>query len=198
MILVKVKRMYKTKGGFQLTLQTLSLVVGFMAWSIIAPLMPFIKQDVNVTEGQISIILAIPVILGSVLRVPFGYLTNIVGAKWVFFTSFIVLLFPIFFLSQAQTPGMLMASGFFLGVGGAIFSVGVTSVPKYFPKESRSSKWYLWYGEYRYSSFFILAPPIAGIIGWQTTVRSYLIIIALFALIMFILVTHKNVKLKCH
>ncbi len=48
------------------------------------------------TEGQISIILAIPVILGSVLRVPFGYLTNIVGAKWVFFTSFIVLLFPIF------------------------------------------------------------------------------------------------------
>ena len=46
------------------------------------------------------------------------------------------------------------------------------------------------------SSF--LAPPIAGIIGWQTTVRSYLIIIALFALIMFILVTHKNVKLKCH
>ncbi len=88
--------MYKTKGGFQLTLQTLSLVVGFMAWSIIARLMPFIKQDVNVTEGQISIILAIPVILGSVLRVPFGYLTNIVGAKWVFFTSFIVLLFPIF------------------------------------------------------------------------------------------------------
>lgn len=81
---MKVKRMYKTKGGFQLTLQTLSLVVGFMAWSIIAPLMPFIKQDVNVTEGQISIILAIPVILGSVLRVPFGYLTNIVGAKWVF------------------------------------------------------------------------------------------------------------------
>ncbi len=106
--------MYKTKGGFQLTLQTLSLVVGFMAWSIIAPLMPFIKRDLNVTEGQISIILAIPVILGSVLRVPFGYLTNIVGAKWVFFTSFIVLLFPIFFLSQAQTPGMLMASDFSL------------------------------------------------------------------------------------
>lgn len=44
MILVKVKRMYKTKGGFQLTLQTLSLVVGFMAWSIIAPLMPLLNR----------------------------------------------------------------------------------------------------------------------------------------------------------
>ncbi len=51
------------------------------------------------------------------------------------FTSFIVLLFPIFFLSQAQTPGMLMASGFFLGVGGAIFSVGVTSSSKYSQKK---------------------------------------------------------------
>ncbi|EWA81951.1 MFS transporter, partial [Staphylococcus aureus] len=179
--------MYKTKGGFQLTLQTLSLVVGFMAWSIIAPLMPFIKQDVNVTEGQISIILAIPVILGSVLRVPFGYLTNIVGAKWVFFTSFIVLLFPIFFLSQAQTPGMLMASGFFLGVGGAIFSVGVTSVPKYFPKEKVGlANGIYGMGNIGTAVSSFLAPPIAGIIGWQTTVRSYLIIIALFALIMFI------------
>lgn len=103
--------MYKTKGGFQLTLQTLSLVVGFMAWSIISPLMPYISQDVKVNPGQLSIILAIPVILGSILRVPFGYLTNIIGAKWVFFCSFVILLFPIFFLGQAQTPGMLMLSG---------------------------------------------------------------------------------------
>lgn len=77
--------MNKSKGGLQLGLQTLSLVAGFMAWSIIAPLMPFISQDIKISSGQLSIILAIPVILGSVLRVPFGYLTNIVGAKWVFF-----------------------------------------------------------------------------------------------------------------
>lgn len=105
--------MNKTKGGFQLTLQTLSLIVGFMAWSIISPLMPYISQDIKINPGQLSIILAIPVILGSILRVPFGYLTNIIGAKWVFFCSFIILLFPIFFLGQAQSPGMLMASGFF-------------------------------------------------------------------------------------
>ena len=75
-------------GSFQLVLQTLSLVAGFMAWSIIAPLMPFIKEDIQISGSQLSIILAIPVILGSVLRVPFGYLTNIIGAKWVFFSSY--------------------------------------------------------------------------------------------------------------
>ncbi|MDU2438645.1 MAG: MFS transporter, partial [Staphylococcus epidermidis] len=50
------------KGVSQLTLQTLSLVAGFMAWSIISPLMPFISQDVDISPGQISVILAIPVI----------------------------------------------------------------------------------------------------------------------------------------
>ncbi|MGX0053869.1 MFS transporter, NNP family, putative nitrate transporter [Staphylococcus hominis] len=189
--------MNKTKGGFQLTLQTLSLVVGFMAWSIISPLMPFISQDIKINTGQLSIILAIPVILGSILRVPFGYLTNIIGAKWVFFCSFIILLFPIFFLGQAQSPGMLMASGFFLGVGGAIFSVGVTSVPKYFSKDKVGlANGIYGMGNIGTAISSFLAPPIAGIVGWQTTVRSYLIIIAIFAILMFFLGDAKEPKVK--
>lgn len=189
--------MNKTKGGFQLTLQTLSLVVGFMAWSIISPLMPFISQDIKINPGQLSIILAIPVILGSILRVPFGYLTNIIGAKWVFFCSFIILLFPIFFLGQAQSPGMLMASRFFLGVGGAIFSVGVTSVPKYFSKDKVGlANGIYGMGNIGTAISSFLAPPIAGIVGWQTTVRSYLIIIAIFAILMFFLGDAKEPKVK--
>ncbi|MBM0868254.1 MFS transporter, NNP family, putative nitrate transporter [Staphylococcus auricularis] len=189
--------MFKTKGGFQLTLQTLSLVVGFMAWSIISPLMPYISQDINMSAGQLSIIVAIPVILGSILRVPFGYLTNVIGAKWVFFCSFIILLFPIYFLSQAQSPGMLMASGFFLGVGGAIFSVGVTSVPKYFAKEKVGlANGIYGMGNIGTAVSSFLAPPIAGIIGWQTTVRSYLIFIALFAILMFFLGDGNEKKVK--
>ncbi|OLF65030.1 NarK/NasA family nitrate transporter [Staphylococcus sp. MB377] len=189
--------MYKTKGGFQLTLQTLSLVVGFMAWSIISPLMPYISQDIKVNPGQLSIILAIPVILGSILRVPFGYLTNVIGAKWVFFCSFVVLLFPIFFLGQAQKPGMLMLSGFFLGVGGAIFSVGVTSIPKYFSKDKVGlANGIYGMGNIGTAVSSFLAPPIAGIIGWQTTVRSYLIIIAIFAILMFIFGDKNEPKVK--
>ncbi|MFQ3844196.1 nitrate/nitrite transporter [Staphylococcus pseudoxylosus] len=189
--------MNKASGGFQLTLQSLSLVVGFMAWSIIAPLMPFISQDVHITSSQLSIILAIPVILGSILRVPFGYLTNIIGAKWVFFCSFIILLFPIYFLSHAQSPKMLMASGFFLGVGGAVFSVGVTSIPKYFPKERVGlANGIYGMGNIGTAISSFLAPPIAGIIGWQSTVRGYLIVIVLFAIFMFLLGDSKEPKIK--
>ncbi|MCO6334661.1 NarK/NasA family nitrate transporter [Staphylococcus epidermidis] len=185
------------KGVSQLTLQTLSLVAGFMAWSIISPLMPFISQDVDISPGQISVILAIPVILGSVLRVPFGYLTNIVGAKWVFFWSFIVLLLPIFLLSQAQSPGMLMLSGFFLGIGGAIFSVGVTSVPKYFSKDKVGlANGIYGVGNIGTAVSSFCAPVLAGAIGWQNTVRSYLIILSIFAILMFLLGDKNEPKVK--
>ncbi|MCG1084784.1 NarK/NasA family nitrate transporter [Staphylococcus epidermidis] len=185
------------KGVSQLTLQTLSLVAGFMAWSIISPLMPFISQDVDISPGQISVILAIPVILGSVLRVPFGYLTNIVGAKWVFFWSFIVLLLPIFLLGQAQSPGMLMLSGFFLGIGGAIFSVGVTSVPKYFSKDKVGlANGIYGVGNIGTAVSPFCAPVLAGAIGWQNTVRSYLIILSIFAILMFLLGDKNEPKVK--
>ena len=185
------------KGVSQLTLQTLSLVAGFMAWSIISPLMPFISQDVDISPGQISVILAIPVILGSVLRVPFGYLTNIVGAKWVFFWSFIVLLLPIFLLGQAQSPGMLMLSGFFLGIGGAIFSVGVTSVPKYFSKDKVGLANDIYgVGNIGTAVSSFCAPVLAGAIGWQNTVRSYLIILSIFAILMFLLGDKNEPKVK--
>lgn len=185
------------KGVSQLTLQTLSLVAGFMAWSIISPLMPFISQDVDISPGQISVILAIPVILGSVLRVPFGYLTNIVGAKWVFFWSFIVLLLPIFLLGQAQSPGILMLSGFFLGIGGAIFSVGVTSVPKYFSKDKVGlANGIYGVGNIGTAVSSFCAPVLAGAIGWQNTVRSYLIILSIFAILMFLLGDKNEPKVK--
>lgn len=189
--------MNKSKGGLQLGLQTLSLVAGFMAWSIISPLMPFISQDIKISSGQLSIILAIPVILGSVLRVPFGYLTNIVGAKWVFFTSFIVLLVPIFLLSQATSPGALIFAGFFLGVGGAIFSVGVTSIPKYFSKDKVGlANGIYGMGNLGTAVSSFLAPPIAGLIGWQSTIKLYLIVMAVFAIIMFFLGDSKEPKVK--
>ncbi|MBM6014577.1 epsilon family phenol-soluble modulin [Staphylococcus epidermidis] len=161
------------------------------------PLMPFISQDVDISPGQISVILAIPVILGSVLRVPFGYLTNIVGAKWVFFWSFIVLLLPIFLLGQAQSPGMLMLSGFFLGIGGAIFSVGVTSVPKYFSKDKVGlANGIYGVGNIGTAVSSFCAPVLAGAIGWQNTVRSYLIILSIFAILMFFLGDKNEPKVK--
>jgi len=184
-------------GKVQLPLQTFSLMAGFMVWSILAPLMPYITQDISVEEGQKAIILAIPVILGSILRIPFGYYTNLLGSRLVFLVSFIILLFPVFYLSQAHSTTGLMVAGFFIGLGGAIFSVGVTSIPKYFPKEKHGfANGIYGMGNLGTAVSSFLAPPIAGIIGWQHTVQLYLIVLLIFAVLMFIFGDKEEPKVK--
>lgn len=184
-------------GKVQLPLQTFSLMAGFMVWSILAPLMPYITQDISVEEGQKAIILAIPVILGSILRIPIGYYTNLLGSRLVFLMSFIILLFPVFYLSQAHSTTGLMIAGFFIGLGGAIFSVGVTSIPKYFPKEKHGfANGIYGMGNLGTAVSSFLAPPIAGIIGWQHTVQLYLIVLLIFAVLMFIFGDKEEPKVK--
>ena len=119
----------------QLPLQTADLVAGFMVWVILSTLLPYIKQDVTIPPDMTALVTAVPVVLGSVLRIPFGYWANLVGARVVFVASFVLLLFPVWFISEASTWQELVVGGVFLGIGGAVFSVGVTSLPKYYPQE---------------------------------------------------------------
>lgn len=189
--------MKNNTGKVQLPLQTLSLMAGFMVWSILAPLMPYISQDFNVPESQKAIILAIPVILGSILRIPIGYYTNLIGSGLVFLISFIILIFPVFYLSQATSTTGLMIAGFFIGLGGAVFSVGVTSIPKYYPKEKHGfANGIYGMGNLGTAVSSFLAPPIAGAIGWQHTVQLYVLVMALFAILMFVFGDKQEPKVK--
>ncbi|WP_426381762.1 nitrate/nitrite transporter [Mammaliicoccus lentus] len=189
--------MKNNTGKVQLPLQTLSLMAGFMVWSILAPLMPYISQDFNVPESQKAIILAIPVILGSILRIPIGYYTNLIGSRLVFLISFIILIFPVFYLSQATSTTGLMIAGFFIGLGGAVFSVGVTSIPKYYPKEKHGfTNGIYGMGNLGTAVSSFLAPPIAGAIGWQHTVQLYVLVMALFAILMFVFGDKQEPKVK--
>ena len=176
------------KPGIQLSLQTTSLIVGFMVWVLISSLMPYIQKDILLTPGQASIVTAIPVILGSLLRVPIGFYTDRYGAVAIFLISFIILLFPIFFISIANSFTDLVIGGLVLGIGGATFSIGVTSLPKYFPKEKHGLVNGI-YGVGNIGTAFTTfsAPMFAEAIGWQNTVRLYLILIIVFCIFIFIL-----------
>src|SRR5690625_4837639 len=123
------------KKTLQLSLQTSNLVVSFMIWVLISSLMPSIQEDIALTTFQVSIITAIPVILGSLLRIPIGFYTDRFGARNIFIISFIALLFPVFYISIASSFTDLVIGGLILGIGGATFSIGVTLLPKYYPKE---------------------------------------------------------------
>lgn len=166
----------------QLALQTGSLVAAFMVWVILSTLLPFIRQDIALSADEAALVTAVPVILGSVLRIPFGYWANLVGARVVFTASFVALLAPVLFLSGARTFADLVAGGVFLGIGGAVFSVGVTSLPKYYPKERQGFVNGVYgLGNAGTALTTFLAPVAAQAWGWQTAIRAYLVLMAAMA-----------------
>ncbi len=181
----------------QLPLQTLNCMVGFMVWVLISSLLPFIVEDITIAPERIAIVTAVPIVLGSVLRIPFGYYANIIGARLVFLISFILLLFPVFFISSASTFADLIIGGTFLGIGGAVFSVGVTSLPKYFPKERHGFVNGIYgIGNLGTAVSTFSAPVIATQIGWENTVRLYLVLLLFFAALNFFLGDKQEVKVK--
>lgn len=181
----------------QLPLQTLNLVVGFMVWVIISSLLPFMNDDIHIPANQIAFVTAIPVVLGSILRIPMGYYTNVFGARSVFLISFMLLLFPVYYISEAKTAMDLMIGGLFLGIGGSIFSVGVTSLPKYYPQGRHG----LVNGIYGLGNIgtaitSFAAPFVANQLGWSITVKFYLVILTLFALLNFLCGDRQETKVN--
>lgn len=110
------------KPSVQLGLQTSSLITGFMIWVLISSLMVHIRADITLTESQVSLITAIPVILGSLLRIPIGFYADRFGSRTLFIASFIIILFPVFYISVANSFIDLLIGGLILGVSGAVFS----------------------------------------------------------------------------
>ncbi|MEL3956954.1 nitrate/nitrite transporter [Caldifermentibacillus hisashii] len=185
------------KPSIQLSLQTTSLIVGFMVWVLLSSLMTFIKEDILLTPVQVSIVTAVPVILGSVLRIPLGFYTDRFGARIIFIISFLILLFPIFYISTANTFIDLVIGGLFLGVGGATFSIGVTSLPKYYSKERQGFINGIYgVGNAGTAITTFGAPILAKSIGWQDTVRLYLILLLAFIVLLFVFGDRKEVRVK--
>ncbi|MEN1987182.1 MULTISPECIES: nitrate/nitrite transporter [Paenibacillus] len=187
----------QNKGKVQLPLQTASLILGFMVWVILSSLMPFIKEDIALTSSQLAWSTAIPVLIGSIARVPIGYWTNRYGARNIFMISFILLLAPVWWVSRATSFADLAIGGFFLGIGGAVFSVGVTSLPKYYPKERHGFVNGIYgIGNLGTALSAFGAPLVADKFGWSTTVLLYSILLVVMAALNFALGDKKETRVN--
>ncbi|NDI36028.1 MFS transporter [Chengkuizengella sediminis] len=171
---------------FQLSLQTFSLVSSFMVWVILSSLMPFISQDLNLTATQITWITSAPVISGSLLRIPMGYYTGKFGASKVFIFNFIALIIPVYLISTSTSFIALFSLGLLIGISGATFSIGVTSLPKYYAKEKHGFvNGIFGLGNIGTAFTSFLAPVLANLLGWRLTIQLYLILIIFMIFIHF-------------
>jgi NNP family nitrate/nitrite transporter-like MFS transporter len=113
----------------QLLLATLAFVVCFYAWSLLGPLGPDIQDDIGLSDVQESAMVAVPVLLGSLARIPLGWITDRLGGRLVFTALMVYTPIPLVGLALFHDSlGVILLFGFLLGFAGASFAVGVPFV----------------------------------------------------------------------
>ena len=111
--------------GRALALATIGFAVNFWAWSLLSPLAPGYQEELGLTPLAVSVMVAVPVIVGALGRIPLGALTDRYGGRIVFAALSFVVIVPVLFLAAASSYWALLLGGLVLGLGGASFAVGV-------------------------------------------------------------------------
>ncbi|MFJ3794574.1 nitrate/nitrite transporter [Kitasatospora sp. NPDC090091] len=124
-----------------LTLATLGFALNFWAWALISPLGPRFKDSLGLSSFQQSLLVAVPVLVGSLGRIPVGALTDRYGGRLMFPLVSAATIVPVLYVGLAGHSSLtaLLAGGFFLGIGGTSFAVGVPFVNAWFPPERRGA-----------------------------------------------------------
>jgi NNP family nitrate/nitrite transporter-like MFS transporter len=120
-----------------LFLATLAFAVAFVAWSLISPLASQIQADLGLDNTATSVLIAVPVLLGSLLRIPMGLLTDRFGGRKVYTALLLFTLLPVAFMGIANSFWTYVLGGLFLGTAGASFAVGVPFVSRWFSPDKQ-------------------------------------------------------------
>jgi NNP family nitrate/nitrite transporter-like MFS transporter len=122
-----------------LGLATVGFAVNFWAWALLSPLGPSFKDVLHLTPLQQALVVAVPVVVGSLGRIPVGALTDRFGGRVMFPLVSLATIVPVLYLglSGHRSLAGLLVGGFFLGFGGTAFAVGVPFVSAWFPPQRR-------------------------------------------------------------
>lgn len=125
--------------NLMLVLATTGFALNFWAWALLSPLAPRYKEQLGLSGGQQALLVAVPVIVGSLGRIPVGALTDRFGGRVMFPIISVATIVPILFLGLfgQHSLAALLVGGFFLGIGGTAFAIGVPFVNSWFPPERR-------------------------------------------------------------
>jgi NNP family nitrate/nitrite transporter-like MFS transporter len=125
--------------GRQLALGTISFAICFAAWGLISAFGPQFRQMYHLNAFQGAVLVAVPVLLGSLARVPMGILTDRYRGRVVFSALMIFSALPALAVPMTASYTQLIAVGFLLGMAGSSFAIGVGFVSKWFPPEKQGS-----------------------------------------------------------
>jgi NNP family nitrate/nitrite transporter-like MFS transporter len=113
------------RPSLQLTLGTGAFGFCFAVFGSLSAMMPILSHQLHLSSLEKSLAVALPVLLGSLGRIPLGMLTDRFGGRIIFIVTMVFSIIPAFLMGGITDYKQLLLYGFFIGIGLASFSVGV-------------------------------------------------------------------------
>lgn len=173
----------QARFNLHLALGTISFTVCFAAWGLISAFAPQFRKLFQLTATQTAALVAAPVLLGSLARIPAGMFADRLGGRLVFSALMMVCAVPAFLVPLATTFSQLLVVAFFLGLAGASFAVGVGYVSRWAPADKQGAALGVYgLGNIGQSAAVFLGPLIAASVGWQSVDRSVAILLIIWGI----------------
>ena len=180
------------KAWSVLIVSTLAFTVCFMVWMMFGVIGIPIKKMLNLNATQFGLLTAMPVLTGSLIRVPLGIWTDRYGGRIVMAMLMAATIPAIWLMSYATAYWHFLTIGLFVGLAGGSFSVGTPYVARWFPK-SRQGMAMGVYGAGNSGAAVnkFIAPVLLVGFGWAIVPQVYAAIM-LGALVLFLMFSHSD------
>jgi NNP family nitrate/nitrite transporter-like MFS transporter len=142
-----------------------------------------IKQNLGLNETEFGILVALPVLTGSLIRLPLGMWTDRFGGRIVFFILMLSTVIPIWLISDGTKYWHYLVTGLFVGVAGGSFTVGIAYCARWFPKERQGLAMGIFgAGNTGAALTKLIAPSIVVAFGWAMVPKVYAVLMLLTAI----------------
>lgn len=180
------------KAWSVLIVSTLAFTVCFMVWMMFGVIGIPIKKMLNLSSTQFGLLTAMPVLTGSLVRVPLGIWTDRYGGRIVMALLMAATVPAIWMMGYATEYWHFLVIGLFVGLAGGAFSVGTPYVARWFPKNRQGMAMGV-YGAGNSGAAVnkFVAPVILVAFGWAAVSHVYAAIM-LGALVLFWLFSHSD------
>jgi NNP family nitrate/nitrite transporter-like MFS transporter len=161
--------------------------VCFMLWVLLGALGVFVADSAGLNAAQKGLMVAIPVLTGSLLRMPLGLLSDRIGGRLVGIGILVFLLVPLFIGWRLDSGVGVYLLGAMLGVAGSSFAVALPLASRWYPPERQGLVMGIAAaGNSGTVIANLLAPRLAVIVGWHNVfglaLLPLLVVLVLFAL----------------
>ncbi len=172
------------KAWSVVTASTLSFTVCFMVWMMFAVIGIPIKQTLGLNETQFGVLVAMPVLTGSLIRLPLGMWTDKFGGRIVFFILMLSTVFPIWMISRATEFWHFLVTSLFVGVAGGSFTVGIAYCARWFPRTRQGLAMGIFgVGNTGAAVTKLVAPTIVVAFGWAMVPQVYAVLMLVTAIL---------------